>query len=424
MRVLVLNQDWFVRDLREMGHEVLTCGPGHHMDLRLQGPVLHIDTLLKTIEPNFKPDVLLVLDNSCPIGFAGLDELQIPAIFYSVDTHHHASLHKLVSFVFDKTLIAQPDYKGEFDSVGAEVEWMPLWASRRVEASTEKKHGAVFVGTLNPNLNPDRVAFFDALQKEVPILCTSGDWATIFPFSELVINQTVKGDVNFRVFESMMCGPLLLTERSGNGLFEIFKDNEHLITYEKGNVKEAARKIEAALANMSATRRMAEAGRAEILAKHTESHRAKRIDEILRTTKRTPSKWRHFGAMANLVSLGRQYATLSEKLAAQAFGLALKSADLGLKAGEPLTEELSFYLVFAALRYDAIVNTQLGDRLLASMHEAQRELMFLNMAMMRNHLNAGRRDLAMQLAGKYPEVDQQQLFIQAEDVIQQLLKSY
>jgi hypothetical protein len=58
------------------------------------------------------------------------------------------------------------------------------------------------------------------------------------------------------------------------------------------------------------------------------------------------------------------------------------------------------------------------------MHEAQRELMFLNMAMMRNHLNAGRRDLAMQLAGKYPEVDQQQLFIQAEDVIQQLLKSY
>jgi hypothetical protein len=422
MKILVLNQDWFVPELRARGHEVLTCGASGHLDLKLSAPFLHIDTLLRTLEPTFQPDVLLVLDNSSPVMLAGLDELKIPSVFYSVDTHHHAHLHKYLAFVFDKVLVAQKDYMGPFQQLGLEPEWMPLWASRRVDASTNKKHGAVFVGTLNPALNPERVEFFDRLQKLAPMLCTSGDWAQIFPFSELVINQTVKSDLNFRVFEAMMCGPLLLTEKGGNGLFEIFKDGEHLLAYERGNAEQAAEIIRHCLADLSYTRRIAQAGRDEVLAHHTEAHRAARIEEILISTKLSPSRLRHFGAMTNHVSLGRTLSIVDTGLGMRAFGLALKSAEQGLRAGETMSQELACYFIFAALRFDTLAKSCVGDSLLHAMQEAHQEIALLGMASMRNHLNLGRRAQAEAVAIQLGADNLSNAYEQAELIVQQLLR--
>lgn len=422
MKILVLNQDWFVPELRARGHEVLTCGTPGHLDLKLTAPFLHIDTLLRTLEPTFQPDVLLVLDNSSPLMLAGLDELKIPSVFYSVDTHHHAHLHKYLAFVFDKVLVAQRDFIGPFQQMGIEPEWMPLWASRRVEASADKKHGAVFVGTLNPALNAERVKFFDQLQKLAPMLCTSGDWAQIFPFSELVINQTVKGDLNFRVFEAMMCGPLLLTEQGGNGLLEIFKDGEHLLTYERGNAEQAADIIKRCLSDLSYTRRIAQAGREEVLAHHTEAHRAARIEEILLSTKFAPSRLRHFGAMTNLVSLGRILSPVDSGVGIRAFGLALKAAEQGLRAGESMSQELACYFIFAALRFDALAKSCVGDSLLQAMQEAHQEVALLGMASVRNHLNLGRREQAEALATQLGADSLNHAYEQAELVVQQLLR--
>lgn len=93
-----------------------------------------------------------------------------------------------------------------------------------------------------PDLNPERGAFFDELRTKVPVHVTQGQYWTIFPQSEIVINQTVKRDVNFRVFEAMMCGTLPVDGRIENGC-ELFRDGEHLVTYEKNNTSDAADKI-------------------------------------------------------------------------------------------------------------------------------------------------------------------------------------
>src|SRR5690606_12209245 len=179
-------------------------------------------------------------DNSAPIIVDGLEEVEVPTLFYSIDTHHHYDFHRYLAHVFDYTLVAQKDYIPEFERVGGVVEWMPLWAPKHFEPAREKRFGAGFVGTLDEKLNPDRVRVFGELGELVSVLYKQGHYFEIFPYSELVINQTVKGDMNFRIFESMMCGACLLTEEGGNGLTDLFTPGEHLLTYRRNDAADAA----------------------------------------------------------------------------------------------------------------------------------------------------------------------------------------
>jgi hypothetical protein len=224
MNILILNQHWFAEDLRAAGHHVLTVGMPAHLDVPLQMPLIHVDRIIEEHMKGHAPDVIIVLDNSAPVMVQGLDETVIPTLFYSVDTHHHADIHKYLCNVFDVTLVAQRDYLPVFHEAGHHPEWFPLWASRPIVPSTEKEMDAVFVGTLNAKLNPERVKFFNALKVKAPVHFQAGNFWEIFPKAEIVINQTVKGDLNFRVFEAMMSGSALLTEHAGNGLFDLFKD--------------------------------------------------------------------------------------------------------------------------------------------------------------------------------------------------------
>ena len=109
MNILVLNQDWFAAEWREAGHRVITCGIATHLDVVVTMPVLHIDTLLDMVPGGFSPDVVVVMDNSSPLLFTGLEETTVPTIFYSVDTHHHAELHGYLFRMFDAFLVAQKD---------------------------------------------------------------------------------------------------------------------------------------------------------------------------------------------------------------------------------------------------------------------------------------------------------------------------
>src|SRR5262249_2486747 len=146
-----------------------------HLDYVIDLPLLHLDTLL--LDRSFSPDFVVWYDNSAPVWMLGLDETDIPTIFYSVDVHHHLHLHRELFRVFDYTLVAQSDYLPQFAGLGDPgPEWFPLWASRYLDACDEKEFEAVFVGNLDPSLNPDRVKFFAELEKLAPVVCKHGEW--------------------------------------------------------------------------------------------------------------------------------------------------------------------------------------------------------------------------------------------------------
>src|SRR5205823_14880874 len=57
------------------------------------------------------------------------------------------------------------------------------------------------------------------------------EMGALFASSKIVLNESILGDLNFRVFEAMACGALLATERIDNGLLDLFTPGEHLAVY-------------------------------------------------------------------------------------------------------------------------------------------------------------------------------------------------
>lgn len=422
MKILLCNQSWFADDFKRAGHEVMTFGHAGSMDVRQSVVLMHIDTIIKQLPGNFVPDRLVFYDDSAPILVTGLEETSIPTLFYSVDTHHHASWHKYLGQLVDYTLVAQRDYLPEFESIGAPAEWMPLWASGYVEPLQEKKYGAVFVGTLNSRLNPDRVKFFDDLKHRVEILCKSGPFWDIFAASEIVINQTVKGDLNFRVFEAMMSGAALLTERTPNGLLELFEEGRHLVTYERGNVEEAAEKIRELLNDKQRCQRIGAAGRAEILNKHLPEHRAARILTILETLEKRHSPMRCFGAMVGLVRLS----CLSEekKLGYElhALAAALKSAEEGLLRDECINDDIAVQAVLGCLKYDVLSRSNAGNGFILRLSARYPNIEILRVARIRALLNDGLVEEAKDTARRFFIQDPEKTFQVVEMAIQSLLE--
>lgn len=281
MKILIFNQNWFCNAFRECGDEVIHVSMRDDGDYKLSY-FMDIADIIKSLPNNFKPDRILFLDNSAPLYMKGLENIDIPMLFYSVDIHQHYTLHKLLNNVFDGMFVAMKDYVPRLNNEGyTNVKWLPLFATKICPLEFEKKYNAVFVGTLNEKLNPDRVKFFRELEKITDIYCTTGKWWEIFPKSHIVMNQTVKGDLNFRVFEAMGSGSLLLTEKSSNGLFDLFKDKVHMITYNKGDIYDAKEKIDYYLSHLKEANEIARAGREEILKNHMPQNRVEVIRKEL-----------------------------------------------------------------------------------------------------------------------------------------------
>lgn len=418
MNILLLNQTWFADELRAMGHAVLTCGTSYHLEHQLQGALHHIDGVLASLPGGFKPDRIVWLDNSAPVTIMGLEDCDIPILFYSVDTHHHYDLHSHLAECFDHVLIAQKDFMTHFEGSQTPRSWMPLWAPEYVEKSSEKKFGATFVGTMNRRLNPDRVDFFEALGKLIPIHVTQGAYSTIFPHAEIIVNQTVKGDLNFRVFETMMCGALLLTERTGNGLFDIFEDGTHLVSYTPRDPQDAAAHVARLLSNQRLMRSIAEAGRSEILAKHTMLHRAHEIEVILRSlAKRAPSARRHYAALMNASLLSVLSESVSAALSAE---MSIVSLNLGMRALRsavmPTTVE-SQHVIKACLRHDRLTNTSLGAQLLEDYAHTFPDNYLFSLLKVRALLNRGKRLEAEKFAQSVFTHTPEQVFSTAEEAV-------
>lgn len=422
MKILIFNQDWFAAELRELGHEVRTCGSEAHLEHQIPVITNDLESVIASLN-GFVPDVILWHDNSMPTFLmSGLESTTIPVVFYSVDTFHHADMHAFMAKVFDHILVAQKDYVRVFDDCGTPSTWLPLWAPRYVEASDRKTWPVSFVGNLNAKLNPRRVEFFEKLQHQVPINIAHGNYWEHFPFSEIVVNQTVKGDLNFRVFEAMMCGALLLTERTPNGLFEIFREGEHLITYTPDSVEEATERVRYLLAHPEQMRQIAHAGREEILKRHLPKHRALAVHEILSTVrKRTPAKDRHFRSMTNHA--------LTTLIAARRTGLyhaipltaCLLAAQRGLEAREELSDMQAGYLIRACHAYDEMTKDSVGRRLLAQFAIVMPTHEMVALATIRDLLNSGRRLEAEVIASHISSSPPNEVFHHAERTIHEIL---
>ena len=274
---------------------------------------------------------------------------------------------------------------------------------------------------MNKDLNPERVAFFEGLAKVAPVEVMQGPFWELFPHAKIVINQTVKGDLNFRVFEAMMSGSVLLTEEGPNGLCDLFTPDVHMVTYRKNDIADAARKINELLECPKRCQRIGAAGRAEILARHTEEHRAARLLTQLNELQPLNRPISYYAQLHNAHWLYIKVMDLDTEIAKRSLSHSIKLLEKGLAAAEPLLEKEALLAVFFFLQLDRWQLKDMGEALILEFSKQYPDAQVFYLAYIWKLLNQGKLEEAEKLTRALPSDNVQQTYHNINNLINGLL---
>ncbi len=244
-----------------------------------------LEEVLAHLGTNWVPDLFLWVESGIYYPIDGMESLPCPTACYLVDSHLNLETHLEMAKRFDCVFVAQKEYIPRFRQEGIEeVHWLPLACDPEVhgKARQDKEYDVAFVGSITPanhrrNAQLWRLAGRFSLHVD---RCFLEKMASTFDRARIVFNQSVKNDLNMRVFEAMSTGSLLVTDEAGSsGLTDLFEDRGHLVLYR--NDAELFSRIEHYLAHPSEREKIAARGRREVLAKHTYEHRTMHLVEVI-----------------------------------------------------------------------------------------------------------------------------------------------
>jgi hypothetical protein len=294
MRILTVGAKMMANPLRAYGHEVMTVGPigsiqcAQDTEMDFLRTPLEARAAIAALHDSFRPDWILQLDDSTPLPHLGLEALSARKAWYAVDTHLHWEWHRHYAPLFDVVFCAQKNRIGDLGAFRTEaqsaVAWLPLfftgepsflpWSGRR--------HESAFVGTLNPALNPERIALLEGLaQRGMPVHVAQGECDPVYRQARVVINQSARDDLNLRFFEAMGNGALLITDRISHSLEDFGEPGRDFLVYAKGDAEGLSAQVRWAREHPAEAEAMARRSHAKVVAAHRMSHRLDRLLETL-----------------------------------------------------------------------------------------------------------------------------------------------
>lgn len=225
-----------------------------------------------------RPDLFLYVE---PMGLIP-EELQyapFPTACIISDFHNHLASRLNLALLFDHVFVYHRNYIPFLRQHPSEyIHWLPYACDLELfrPLPVERDLDVAFVGQLN-NAERKHVMRTIAsrwivneqryyLQEEIP---------NIYSRAKIVVNLPLKDDLNFRFFEAMSCGALLLTRRIANGQEVLFEEGVHFAAFETES--ELYEKIDYYLKHDIERNAIAAAGLAEIQAHHRIEQRLKQI---------------------------------------------------------------------------------------------------------------------------------------------------
>lgn len=250
----------------------------------------------------------------------GMESSPIPTACVISDVHRNLKPRIELARFFDRVFLYQRNYLSSFREHGeGAVFWLPYACDTEVfrDLGTPRDLDVAFIGQRHGpgesrnallsrissrwKVSEDRYY----LQKEIP---------EVYSRSKIVLNLPVARDLNFRFFEALSCGALLLTERERNGQEELFQEGVHYVAY--GNEQELLEKVEFYLEHDAERERIAKAGWEEVRKKHRLDQR---VEFLIEKTVSGPAKCAPIRTLpprdrirlyARLYERGRQIETL------------------------------------------------------------------------------------------------------------------
>ncbi len=224
-------------------------------------------------------DLYLRVDHGDDYDVPWPDPLR-PAAFYAIDTHLSHTWRKIQRMAprYDLLFCCHRDGAERLDA-----EWLPLACDPELHAAAaqERDLDVAFVGT---DGGVPRKFYLQALRERYPNSAVgSAAYTRIgerYGRARIGFNYAIANDVNMRVFEVLAGGALLMTnalpheDLSRLGL----EEGTHYVGYHTPG--ELFPRIDQYLAEPEPRRRIAEAGRAVVLRRHTYR---RRMEQLLRT---------------------------------------------------------------------------------------------------------------------------------------------
>ncbi|MDI6810218.1 MAG: glycosyltransferase [archaeon] len=282
--------EYYIKSLKKKGHYIETFdslqAPRWITKGRISIPIGKNISIQKVIkECQRKPDIVIEVDGATR-HLSGYEKLDVPTVFYAIDTHLVFNFHKNIINTFDYVFVAQKDYVTLLKEVADNVFWLPLAADPEIHRKFDmpKLFDIGYVGQINPKIHPVRMRLLDTLKRKYDVIAVQDihyeNMAKVYSLSKIGFNKSIRGDLNMRVFEVMSSGTMLLTDKIDNGIEELFINKKHFVTYE--NEKELDELIQYYLKNEEEREKIAREGQKEVHEKHTYEHRA---EQILKTVK-------------------------------------------------------------------------------------------------------------------------------------------
>lgn len=220
-------------------------------------------------------------------------------IYVASDTHldngYRLEKAKQFDYVFFNQKAAVLKYVTQKEA-GQQVLWLPHAAEPIAYPHTEqlKKYDVGFIGHIQDTPNHqgmNRVDFLDRMFRAFPNFYFGTrnpqspaknlfeDAARGFNQSRIVLNISIRDDLNMRLFEVLCAGAFLLTNELPT-LPELFTDGVHLATY--NSYDDAVEKARYYLAHDTEREKIAAAGQALVRKNHTYEHRVRKILSLIK----------------------------------------------------------------------------------------------------------------------------------------------
>ncbi|BCS88637.1 glycosyltransferase [Pseudodesulfovibrio sediminis] len=244
-------------------------------------------------EHDCTPDLVLQVER---LGvrslLTGLDAVDCPLLFWCIDPHLNGHWHDSYARLFDLVCSTQKAWIPKIAGRGArDVRWLP-WFGQEQEWMPweEREHGLTFVGRITDQ-RPARKWMVEFLQERAAAFNPAIRDAVPFPKmmelyrnSRIIPNESIFGEVNFRLFEGASCGCMVLGQTIGSEQEELFEPGREMDTY--SHIAELGEKLALYLSNDRLTRTMAKAAHARVRAEHLPEHRMQRIVDYAKNANR------------------------------------------------------------------------------------------------------------------------------------------
>jgi len=246
MRILLLGDNILQEALVAQGYEVLSCGHQPGADIQLPPRWFTIANILRRQEVA-EPDLILFCTTD-EARFVPVDihAVTAPRVLWALANPGGYYRLKELAPLFDRVFVSQQDYcrRLQLDGI-VTADWLPAAVAERLPVQRgTRRHRITLV--VSPDGSGRRRA--DILQRQLgekypvnryELPSDESDNANLLGFyseSEIVIHCAARNLLTTGVMQAMLCGAVVLAERSGNGIADLFQNSQHLLLYDDTNL--------------------------------------------------------------------------------------------------------------------------------------------------------------------------------------------